>query len=97
MIPFFRRHLSAKLFLSYLLVVIVGVTVLASSAELVLPSAFGHHLSEMSSMMSGMMGNTSDEMKPTTGLLGRERYEVFGLPATREHARCRKADFQGFH
>lgn len=63
MIHLFRRHLSAKLFLSYLMVVIVGVAVLASAAELVLPSAFGHHLSEMSSMMSGMMGNTSGQLE----------------------------------
>jgi len=63
MMHLFRRHLSAKLFLSYLMVVIVGVAVLASAAELVLPSAFGHHLSEMSSMMSGMMGNTSGQLE----------------------------------
>ena len=63
MIHVFRRHLSAKLFLSYLMVVVVGVAVLASSAELVIPSAFGHHLAEMTSMMSGMMGNSDGTLE----------------------------------
>ena len=63
MIHLFRRHLSAKLFLSYLMVVMVGVVVLASSAELVIPSAFDHHLAEMSSMMSGMMGSADSQLE----------------------------------
>lgn len=63
MIQFLRRHLSAKLFLSYLMVVVVGVVVLASSVELVIPSAFGRHLKTMSAMTSGGPGETSAEME----------------------------------
>jgi histidine kinase len=63
MIHIFRQHLSAKLFLSYLLVVLVGVVVLASSAELVIPSAFSRHLSEMSSMMSGIPSGSAGQLE----------------------------------
>ena len=63
MIHLFRRHLSAKLFLSYLMVVIVGVVVLASSAELVLPRAFDRHLAAMSSMMTGIMGGSAGQLE----------------------------------
>ena len=63
MIHLFSRHLTAKLFLSYLMIVLVGVVVLASSAELVIPSAFGNHLAEMSSMMSGMTGGSAEQLE----------------------------------
>ena len=63
MIHLFRRHLSAKLFLAYLMVVLVGVVVLASSVELVLPRAFDHHLAAMSSMMSGMAGGSANQLE----------------------------------
>ena len=53
MLAFFRRHLGAKLFISYLIIIIVGVVVLASAAELVIPSAFDRHLSAMADMMRG--------------------------------------------
>ena len=62
MIHLFRRHLSAKLFLSYLMVVIV-VVVLASSAELVLPRAFDRHLAAMSLMMTGIMGGSAGQLE----------------------------------
>lgn len=63
MIHLLRRHLSAKLFFSYLMVVLVGVVVLASSVELVIPSAFSRHLATMSSMMSGMMGGSAGQLE----------------------------------
>lgn len=63
MMHLFRRHLSAKLFLSYLLVVLVGVVVLASSAELVIPSAFDRHLAEMSSMMTGKTSGSAGQLE----------------------------------
>ena len=53
MLAYFRRRLGAKLFISYLIVIIVGVVVLASAAELVIPSAFDRHLSAMADMMRG--------------------------------------------
>jgi signal transduction histidine kinase len=53
-----RRHLGVKLFLSYLVVILVGVVVVASTAELVVPTAFDRHMAVMSSMMSSMMGGS---------------------------------------
>ena len=48
-----RRHLSLKLFLSYLVVIVVGVAVLASAAELAVPTAFERHMAAMAEMMGG--------------------------------------------
>ncbi|MFP3855255.1 MAG: sensor histidine kinase [Anaerolineales bacterium] len=48
-----RRHLAWKLFLSYLIVIIVGVLVLAATTEIAIPSSFQRHLAAMSSMMGG--------------------------------------------
>jgi signal transduction histidine kinase len=52
-----RRHLSWKLFLSHLIVILVGIVVLASAAEFAVPTAFDRHMSVMADMMgSQMMG-----------------------------------------
>lgn len=59
MISFIRRHLGAKIFISYLIVILVGVIVLASAAELVIPSAFDRHLAAMGQMMESMMGGSA--------------------------------------
>lgn len=48
-----RRHLAWKLFLSYLIVILVGMVVLASAAESVVPSAFERHMAAMAAMMGG--------------------------------------------
>jgi two-component system sensor histidine kinase BaeS len=53
-----RRHLGIKLFFSYLVVILVGVVVVTSTAELVVPSAFDRHMAVMSSMMTSMMGGS---------------------------------------
>jgi histidine kinase len=54
-----RTHLAWKVFLSYVLVVLVGVVVLATATSLNVPAAFDRHMAGMSAMMSGgdMMGN----------------------------------------
>jgi histidine kinase len=49
-----RRHLSLKLFLSYLVIIVVGVAVLATAAELAVPTAFERHMAAMAEMMGGM-------------------------------------------
>jgi two-component system sensor histidine kinase BaeS len=56
MIKRLRRHLGWKIFFSYLVVIVVGVVVLATATEFVVPSAFDRHLAAMGSMMTGMMG-----------------------------------------
>jgi signal transduction histidine kinase len=50
-----RTRLGFKIFLSYLVVILVGVVVLAVSVSLVLPGAFDRHMAGMGGMM-GMMG-----------------------------------------
>jgi two-component system sensor histidine kinase BaeS len=44
MIDFFRRHLGAKLFLSYLAVILVGGLVLGLATRFTVPEAFNRHL-----------------------------------------------------
>jgi len=56
MVRYLRRHLSLKLFLSYLVTIVVGVAVLATTAELAVPSAFERHMAAMSEMVGGMSG-----------------------------------------
>ncbi len=63
MIKAVRRHLGWKIFLSYLIVLLVGFIVLATAVEFTAPSAFDHHLSAMNDMMMGntsMMGDSAD-------------------------------------
>ncbi|MCK5247384.1 HAMP domain-containing protein [Candidatus Bipolaricaulota bacterium] len=54
---YLRRHLGWKIFISYLIVILVGIIILATAAEFVVPRAFDRHMAAMSSMMMGMMGN----------------------------------------
>ncbi len=55
MLGYVRRHLSLKLFLSYLIVILVGILVLASAAEFAVPTAFERHMAAMAEMMGGRM------------------------------------------
>ncbi|MCJ7585312.1 MAG: ATP-binding protein [Anaerolineales bacterium] len=56
MIAYVRRHLGVKLFLSYLVVILVGVVVLASTTQFALPGVLNRHLGHMYGMMGiGMM------------------------------------------
>lgn len=48
-----RRSLGRKLFLSYLIIIVVGVVVLASAAELTIPTSFDRHMLAMRSIMGG--------------------------------------------
>lgn len=59
MIRFLRSHLAWKVFLSYVVVVLVGVFVLATAVRWSAPAAFERHMAGMGAMMSGgrMMGN----------------------------------------
>jgi two-component system sensor histidine kinase BaeS len=54
---YLRRHLGAKLFLSYLAIIVVGVVVLILASQFVLPAAFNRHMSGMGNGMMGMNGN----------------------------------------
>jgi histidine kinase len=54
-----RRHLGLKLLISYLIVILVSSVVLASAAEVVVPSAFERHLAAM----AAFMGDTSPDLE----------------------------------
>ncbi len=55
MTDYFRRHLGAKLLLSYLVIILVGVAVLAVASQFALPSSFSRHMAGMGPMMGNMM------------------------------------------
>src|SRR6266511_1975853 len=55
MTDYFRHHLGAKLLLSYLAIIVVGVVILILASQFVLPATFNRHMLGMG-MMSGMMG-----------------------------------------
>jgi signal transduction histidine kinase len=57
MVSAIRRHLSWKLFLSYLAVMLVGIVVLGWAARLALPTAYNRHMAAMVRMM-GVLGRT---------------------------------------
>jgi signal transduction histidine kinase len=60
MLRFIRSHLAWKVFLSYVVVILVGVVVLSTATSLSAPAAFDRHMAGMGAMMSGgigMMGN----------------------------------------
>lgn len=62
MLDYFRRHLGVKIFFSYLVVIVLGMTVLFIASQFILPSAFNRHMGMMDGgMMNGLMGS-SDSM-----------------------------------
>jgi len=64
MLTSIRRHLGAKLFLAFLVIIVIGVVVLATSAAFTIPTAFDHHMSNMmaSSSNSGMMADMETDL-----------------------------------
>jgi signal transduction histidine kinase len=65
-----RRSLGWKLFFSYLVIILIGVLVLATTAEFVIPSAFDRHMGAMMAQgnaegyfqMGGMMGQVENDL-----------------------------------
>ena len=53
MIDYLRHHLGAKLLLSYLTIIIVGIVILILASQFVLPATFNRHMLGMG-MMNGM-------------------------------------------
>jgi histidine kinase len=52
-----RRHLRWKLFLSYLIVILVGIVVLGSATQFIVPGVFDHHMATMAALMGGASGD----------------------------------------
>jgi histidine kinase len=63
MTDYFRRHLGAKLLLSYLLIILVGVVVLVIASQFILPAAFNRHMNGMGMMGQGW-GRVHDGVPP---------------------------------
>lgn len=59
---YFRRHLGAKIFFSYLVIILLGVTVLVIASQFVLPAAFNRHMPGMGTMMNNGTLGGSDSM-----------------------------------
>ncbi len=51
----FRKHLGAKLLVSYLAVIAVGFVVLVVTSQFSLPNAFSHHMGQMNGFGMGQM------------------------------------------
>ncbi len=60
MLIYLRTHLAWKMFLSYLIVVVIGIVVLITAASLSVPAAFERHMASMNALMSSVnvMGDT---------------------------------------
>ncbi len=56
MIAYLRRHLGIKLFLSYLIVILVGVVILAGTTQFALPGAFERHMMRIGTGIGQGMG-----------------------------------------
>ena len=57
-----RRQLGIKLFLSYLIVVVLGIIVLATAVEFTVPNAFNRHLATMTHMMGQEAGPMEQDL-----------------------------------
>jgi histidine kinase len=68
MTDYFRRHLGAKLLLSYLVIILVGVAVLIAASQFILPASFNRHLAGMGTMMGNMMGGQGQGQGQGLGL-----------------------------
>ncbi len=57
-----KQRIGRKLFISYLIIILVGVLSLAITAEFVTPSALDRHMASMSVIMGGNMGGMMGEL-----------------------------------
>ena len=74
MLSYFRTHLAGRVFLSYVVVVLVGIIVLATATSLSIPAAYDRHMSGMGAMMSG--GNMTQAPTPATGVGNDQELEM---------------------
>ena len=51
MIKIIRRHLGYKFFISYFVVILIGIIVLLTATEFTMPGAFDRHMAEMIEVM----------------------------------------------
>jgi len=73
---FIRTHIAWKVFLSYLLVVFIGVIVLITAASLSVPAAFERHIVSMNEIMTnGIM--TGNDQQMVSDLFSQYKKAVF--------------------
>lgn len=73
-----RRRLGWKIFVSYLIIILVGVVSLAGTAEFIAPSALDRHMASMAMVMGGEMGGMMGDL---TGNFQRAINEVLLIAA----------------
>ncbi len=72
-----RSHLSLKLFISYLIVILVGMMMIGITTKFTTPRAFAHHLSFMEEQIGRGMGSMMGQgQEPDNGMMG-EFYQNF--------------------
>jgi signal transduction histidine kinase len=57
-----KQRLGWKIFISYLIIILVGVVSLAVTAEFIAPSAVDRHMAQMAMMMGGEMGGMMGDL-----------------------------------
>ena len=62
MLKIIRRHLGTKFFISYIIVIIIGILVLISATEFIVPDAFERHLVEMTRVMGPEAGQLENDL-----------------------------------
>ena len=65
MIDYFRRHLGAKIFFSYLVIIVLGMTILIIASQFILPTAFNRHM-----MNTGMTFAPGTNAGMDNGMMG---------------------------
>ena len=62
MLKIIRRHLGTKFFISYLVVILVGIVVIISATEFTIPGAFDRHMAEMAAVMGSEASELEDDL-----------------------------------
>ena len=62
MLKIIRRHLGTKFFISYLVVILVGIVVIISATEFTIPGAFDRHMAEMAAVMGSEASGLEDDL-----------------------------------
>ena len=62
MIKIIRRHLGYKFFISYFVVILIGIIVLIAATTFTMPGAFDRHMAEMAAVMGPSSSNLDNDL-----------------------------------
>jgi histidine kinase len=62
MIKIIRRHLGYKFFISYFVVILIGIIVLIAATTFTMPGAFDRHMAEMTAVMGPSSSNLENDL-----------------------------------